>query len=59
MSRGVSEAASGSGGIASTIAAVARSSTDASNVMEQIVLSVAELAQLSSDLRSKAEAFTY
>lgn len=59
MSRGVAEAASGSGGIASAIGAVARSSSDASNVMEQIVLSVSELAQLSSDLRAKAEAFTY
>ena len=59
MSRGVAEAASGSGEIAGTIASVASSASDASNVLEQIQLSIGELAELSASLRSKAEAFTY
>lgn len=59
MSRGVSEAASGSGDIAVTIASVAQASGDASSVLEQVQLSVGELAHLSAELRGKAESFRY
>lgn len=59
MSRGVVEAAAGSGQIAETIAHVAEATSEASAVLEQVGASVGELAQLSADLRSKAESFTF
>lgn len=59
MSRGVSEAASGSGHIAENITVVADSAADSTMVLGQIGVSVAELAQLSADLRTKVGAFTF
>jgi methyl-accepting chemotaxis protein len=59
MSRGVSEAATGSGTIAENISHVAESTADSSNVLTQIGASVSELAQLSTDLRTKVEAFRF
>lgn len=59
MSRGVSEAASGSGNIAMTIAGVAKSSSDSSQVLDQVQTSIGELAQLSANLQAKVEAFRY
>ncbi|WP_082105481.1 methyl-accepting chemotaxis protein [Demequina subtropica] len=59
MSRGVAEAATGSGDIASSISTVAQSSAEASAVLDQIGASVSELAELSAGLRAKVETFTY
>ena len=59
MSRGVAEAASGSGNIAMTIAWVAKSSSDSSQVLDQVQTSIGELAQLSANLQAKVEAFRY
>ncbi|MCB2412910.1 methyl-accepting chemotaxis protein [Demequina sp. TTPB684] len=59
MSRGVTEAATGSGDIALNISAVASSASDASNVLEQMGMSVSELAELSANLRAKVEMFQY
>ncbi|WP_062517458.1 methyl-accepting chemotaxis protein [Demequina gelatinilytica] len=59
MSRGVAEAATGSGDIAGSISTVAQASSDAAAVLDQIGASVAELAELSADLRAKVETFTY
>ena len=59
MSRGVTEAATGSGDIALNITAVASSASDASNVLEQMGMSVSELAELSAHLRAKVEQFQY
>ncbi|MBO0901252.1 methyl-accepting chemotaxis protein [Cellulomonas sp. zg-ZUI222] len=59
MSRGVSEAATGSGEIASGITGVATASQTASQVLAQMGASVNELARLSEDLRGRMAAFTY
>ncbi|WP_062517457.1 methyl-accepting chemotaxis protein [Demequina gelatinilytica] len=59
MSRGVAEAATGSSDIAGSISTVAQASSDAAAVLDQIGASVAELAELSADLRAKVETFTY
>ncbi|SEJ55451.1 methyl-accepting chemotaxis protein [Demequina mangrovi] len=59
MSRGVAEAATGSGDIAGSIASVAESSAEASTTLAQMGASVAELAELSADLRAKVATFTY
>jgi methyl-accepting chemotaxis protein len=59
MSRGVAEAATGSGDIALNISAVASSASDASNVLEQMGMSVSELAELSANLRAKVGVFQY
>jgi methyl-accepting chemotaxis protein len=59
MSRGVGEAAAGTGNIASNIIAVADASADSSRVLDQIGGSVAELAQLAADLRVKVAVFRY
>lgn len=59
MSRGVGEAAAGTGNIASNIVAVADASADSSRVLDQIGASVAELAQLAADLRVKVAVFRY
>ncbi|WP_228372921.1 methyl-accepting chemotaxis protein [Demequina subtropica] len=59
MSRGVAEAATGSGDIASSISGVAQAAQEASTVLDQIGASVSELAELSASLRAKVETFTY
>ncbi|WP_234996416.1 methyl-accepting chemotaxis protein [Demequina sp. NBRC 110054] len=59
MSRGVNEAATGSAGIASNVTAVAQTSADSAEVLDQIGASVNELAELSANLRAKVEFFTY
>jgi len=59
MSRGVSEAATGSGEIASSITGVASASQTASQVLVQMGDSVSELARLSEDLRGRVATFTY
>ncbi|WP_448630391.1 methyl-accepting chemotaxis protein [Cellulomonas soli] len=59
MSRGVVEAATGSGEIAVNITGVARSADDASSVLVQMGTAVHELAQLSADLRTQVSVFTY
>ncbi|MDN4472343.1 methyl-accepting chemotaxis protein [Demequina zhanjiangensis] len=59
MSRGVAEAASGSADIAGNISTVAQASADSAQVLDQIGASVNELAELSANLRSKVEQFTY
>ncbi|MBO9570441.1 MAG: methyl-accepting chemotaxis protein [Cellulomonas iranensis] len=59
MSRGVGEAATGSGEIASNITGVASSAQEASTTLGQMGVSVAELARLSEDLRRRVAAFTY
>ncbi len=59
MGRGAAGAASGSGEIASNIASVAQSAADASHVLQQIGVSVSELAELSATLRAKVETFVY
>ncbi|MBT0993051.1 methyl-accepting chemotaxis protein [Cellulomonas sp. DKR-3] len=59
MSRGVAEAATGSGEIATNITGVATASATSSDVVGQMGASVAELARMSADLRSRVAAFTY
>jgi len=59
MSRGINEAASGAGHIATSISGVADSAADASTVLVQIGRSVSELAELSADLRTKVGAFRF
>ncbi len=59
MSRGVAEAATGSGEIASNITGVATASATSSEVVGQMGSSVDELARMSADLRSRVTAFTY
>ncbi len=59
MSRGVNEAAAGAGTIATNISSVADSASDSSMVLVQIGRSVAELAELSADLRTKVGAFRF
>ena len=59
MSRGVGEAATGSGEIAANITGVASSAQEASTTLGQMGASVAELARLSDDLRRRVAAFTY
>ncbi len=59
MSRGVTEAATGSGGIADRMTGVASSATASAHVLAQVEQSVAELARLSEDLRGRVAAFTY
>ena len=59
MSRGVAEAATGSGEIATNITGVASATSTSTEVIGQVNASVAELARMSADLRSTAESFTY
>jgi len=59
MSRGVQEAATGSGEIASNITGVAGAAATSSEVLSQMGESVAELARMSADLRARVSAFTY
>jgi len=59
MSRGVMEAATGSGEIADNITGVATSAQTSSQVLVQMGDSVAELARLSEDLRGRVSTFVY
>ncbi|AEI10583.1 methyl-accepting chemotaxis protein [Cellulomonas gilvus] len=59
MSRGVAEAATGSGEIAVNITGVATSAHSSSDVLSQVGASVSELARLSEELRGRVNAFTY
>ena len=59
MSRGVAEAATGSGEIAVNIHGVAAASATSSQVLGQMGESVDELARLSTDLRGKVTAFRF
>ncbi|RHA44616.1 methyl-accepting chemotaxis protein, partial [Cellulomonas rhizosphaerae] len=59
MSRGVAEAAAGSGEIATNITGVATATATSSDVIGQMGASVSELARMSADLRTRVAAFTY
>ncbi|MDT0167377.1 methyl-accepting chemotaxis protein [Actinotalea sp. AC32] len=59
MSRGVAEAATGSGEIALNMTGVASATSTSSQVLGQMHDSVAELARLSTDLRTRLQQFTY
>jgi methyl-accepting chemotaxis protein len=59
MSRGVAEAATGSGEIAVNIGGVASSAASSSEVLGQMGQAVGELARLSTDLRTRVSAFTF
>jgi methyl-accepting chemotaxis protein len=59
MSRGVTEAATGSGEIAVNISGVATSAASSSEVLGQMGQAVSELARLSTDLRTRVSAFTF
>jgi len=59
MSRGVTEAATGSGDIAVNISGVASSAATSAQVLGQMGQAVAELAQLSTGLRTSVGRFTY
>jgi methyl-accepting chemotaxis protein len=59
MSRGVAEAASGSGDIAANISGVASSAATSAQVLGQMGQAVTELAQLSTGLRTSVGRFTY
>ena len=59
MARSVAEAATGSGEIATNITGVASTAAHSTDVLSQMGTSVAELARMSSDLRSRVGAFTY
>ena len=59
MSRGVAEAAAGSGEIAVNITGVASAADSSAHVLGQMGDAVAELARLSTDLRTRMSAFTY
>jgi methyl-accepting chemotaxis protein len=59
MSRSVTEAATGSGEIAATITGVASATAGNTEVLEQMGASIAELARMSEDMRSRVSAFRY
>jgi methyl-accepting chemotaxis protein len=59
MSRSVTEAATGSGDIATNIGGVARAAATSSDVVAQMGTSVDELARMSADLRERVSRFTY
>ncbi|MDC7123714.1 methyl-accepting chemotaxis protein [Cellulomonas fimi] len=59
MSRGVADAAAGTGDIATNITGVATSAATSSDVLAQMGSNVEELARMSADLRSRVAAFTY
>ncbi|WP_149205490.1 methyl-accepting chemotaxis protein [Actinotalea subterranea] len=59
MSRGVAEAATGSGEIAANITGVASSAASSADVLSQMGASTNELAQMAADLRAKLSTFTY
>ena len=59
MSRGVVEAATGSGEIATNITGVASAAASSTQVLAHMETSVSELARLSTDLRTRVAQFTY
>ncbi len=59
MSRGVAEAATGSGEIATNITGVAQASASASEVLVELRESIGTLADMAGDLRGHLQAFTY
>jgi methyl-accepting chemotaxis protein len=59
MTRNVAEAAAGSGEIAANITGVASAADSSAQVLVQVGSSVAELAALSADLRTRVSAFRY
>ncbi len=59
MGRSAAQAATGTSDIAMNISAVASSAQDPSQVLEQIGMSVSELAEMSSTLRANVEMFPY
>ncbi|WP_028048031.1 methyl-accepting chemotaxis protein [Cellulomonas sp. URHE0023] len=59
MSRGVAEAATGSGEIAMNISGVANSAASSSQTLGQMGDAVNELARMSTDLRTRVSAFTF
>jgi methyl-accepting chemotaxis protein len=59
MSRSVTEAATGSGDIAGTITGVATQATSTNEAMDQVTTSVADLARIAADLRTRTARFTY
>jgi methyl-accepting chemotaxis protein len=59
MSRSVTEAATGSGEIATGITGVARAATASSDVVARMSAAVDELARMSADLRGRVSRFTY
>jgi methyl-accepting chemotaxis protein len=59
MTRSVTEAATGSGEIAVNITGVASSAASSTTVLDEMRVSVNDLAQLSTDLRERVAAFTY
>ena len=59
MSRSVTEAATGSGEIATSMSRVASAAAESSDVLGQMGGSVDELARMSEDLRERVAAFTY
>ncbi len=59
MSRSVTEAAAGSGEIATTIAGVAGSAATSAQVLGQMGAAVSELAELSTGLRTSVGRFTF
>ncbi|WP_354003924.1 methyl-accepting chemotaxis protein [Cellulomonas cellasea] len=59
MSRGIQQAASGSGEIASTISGVASATQSSTAALTQVQGSIDELARVASELRTSLDAFTY
>jgi methyl-accepting chemotaxis protein len=59
MSRGVSEAAAGSGEIAAHLASLAATTVAASEVAGQVDVQVHDLSTVSTDLRTRVRAFTF
>ncbi|MBO1751287.1 methyl-accepting chemotaxis protein [Actinotalea sp. BY-33] len=59
MSRGVAEAATGSGEIAINITGVASSASTSSEVVAQMQDAMGELARMAADLRGRVSGFTY
>jgi methyl-accepting chemotaxis protein len=59
MSRGVAEAATGSGEIAVNITGVASAALSSTTAVGAVSAQVAELADLARDLRIRVGAFTY
>lgn len=59
MSRGVNQASEGSTTIAEKIVSVADAAQESTHVLDQIGASVTELAEMSAELRSKVEQFTF
>ena len=59
MSRGVTEAATGSGEIAVNITGVASAASSSTDVLSQVQTSITELAEMAADLRARVSSFTF